>query len=321
MVGDLLTFFKVFIGLLLLTAFPSFELVQEQVRYPKWILPQNYNVGALILLESKEDLLSPLLQDQKMSLVEKKSQAYFYGVTGLHGFAGVKINGQWKLHKATQLFAHPKQDFYTYFIPLEKPSLRSASKLRIPASTIDKIYNKTALIRERERQTLSEAVIPIENDNSSPTNHNHLLIDKECWLPPLINPHFTSKFASPRTPPNGSPYHHAGLDLRARKGTPLQSSRSGRVTYAGAATVPGQVIIIDHGDGFFSRYLHLNEILVRKNDWVKKGQIIGKTGDSGRVEAPHLHWEIIWRGLHADPYQIATDWNKICHDEAFADNK
>jgi len=83
---------------------------------------------------------------------------------------------------------------------------------------------------------------------------------------------------------------HPGLDLRAATGTPVKASGSGVVAIAQDLYYSGNTVIIDHGGGLFTIYAHLSEIEVRVGDELAAGTSIGKSGETGRVTGPHLHW-------------------------------
>jgi murein DD-endopeptidase MepM/ murein hydrolase activator NlpD len=94
---------------------------------------------------------------------------------------------------------------------------------------------------------------------------------------------------------------HQGLDLRAAIGTPIGAMNSGTVIIAREMFYEGGFVVIDHGQGLLSLYLHLSEIKVREGETVTKKQIIGLSGDTGRTTAPHLHVGIRWQGVYVDP--------------------
>lgn len=94
--------------------------------------------------------------------------------------------------------------------------------------------------------------------------------------------------------------YHKGIDMRA-KYVPLYASRSGKVTYAGWMSGYGKIIIIKHSGGYETRSAHLNNINVKVGQYVKQGQVIGKTGMTGRVTGPHLHFEIRKNGVPYNP--------------------
>jgi len=107
-------------------------------------------------------------------------------------------------------------------------------------------------------------------------------------------------------------YYHSGVDLRARTGTPIRAPASGKVLYSDFMVVPGNTVVIDHGEGILSRYMHLKNFHVSEGDSVKRGEVLGIAGDTGRVEAAHLHWEVVWKGRQTDPFNFMETWNKYC---------
>ncbi len=94
---------------------------------------------------------------------------------------------------------------------------------------------------------------------------------------------------------------HEGLDLAPGFGARVVASQDGRVLFANLKNGYGKVIILDHGAGLTSWYAHLDEILVKPNQWVKQGELIGKVGNTGRVTGPHLHFEVRLNGKPQNP--------------------
>lgn len=94
--------------------------------------------------------------------------------------------------------------------------------------------------------------------------------------------------------------YHTGVDLKASF-VPLYATASGTVSYAGTMSGYGKIIIIKHSDGYESRYAHLDKIGVKVGQNVRQGELIGKTGKSGRVTGPHLHFEIRRNGTILNP--------------------
>ncbi len=93
---------------------------------------------------------------------------------------------------------------------------------------------------------------------------------------------------------------HTGVDLVA-KYVPLRASKDGRVTYAGYMGGYGKIIIIKHANNYETRYAHLSVISTKVGERVKQGEFIGKTGKTGRVTGPHLHFEIRYKGVPKNP--------------------
>jgi hypothetical protein len=94
---------------------------------------------------------------------------------------------------------------------------------------------------------------------------------------------------------------HTGLDFRVTTGTPIVASNSGKIILARGLYFEGNCVMIDHGQGLITLYLHLAEIKVKEGEAVEKGQLLGLSGGTGRATAPHLHFAVRWRGEYLDP--------------------
>ena len=97
---------------------------------------------------------------------------------------------------------------------------------------------------------------------------------------------------------------HSGMDLKAAAGRPVRAPAAGKVLLADPLFYAGNTIILDHGLGLTTQYAHLSKFLVKPGDLVKKGQIIGKVGATGRVTGPHLHWALKLKNSRLDPYSL-----------------
>ncbi|NPB05807.1 MAG: M23 family metallopeptidase [Aquificae bacterium] len=104
---------------------------------------------------------------------------------------------------------------------------------------------------------------------------------------------------------NGKPSgFHKGLDLAAPYGTPVLASLSGRVVLARYLPLTGYTVILDHGWGLMTLYAHLSEITVSEGSFVKRGQVIGKVGSTGRSTGPHLHFGVYLNDSAVDPQKF-----------------
>lgn len=97
---------------------------------------------------------------------------------------------------------------------------------------------------------------------------------------------------------------HLGLDFRVPEGTPVAAMNSGTVLLARPLYFEGNFVVIDHGQGLLTLYLHLSEFRVKEGDAVKRGQIIGLSGGTGRATGPHLHVAVRWQGTYLDPARL-----------------
>jgi biotin carboxyl carrier protein len=107
---------------------------------------------------------------------------------------------------------------------------------------------------------------------------------------------------------NGTPKSwHAGVDVAAGKGTPVHSPAGGIVIFANPDLfLTGGTVLIDHGLGVSSNFLHLSRIDVKVGDRVEQGQVIGLVGATGRATGPHMHWGMNWLTVRIDP-QLLVD--------------
>ena len=101
----------------------------------------------------------------------------------------------------------------------------------------------------------------------------------------------------------GSP--HSGMDIAAPTGTPVRAPAAGIVTFADADLyLTGGTVLVDHGHGISSNFLHLSRIDVKVGDRVEQGQVIAAVGSTGRSTGPHLHWGMSWFDVRIDPQLV-----------------
>ena len=126
---------------------------------------------------------------------------------------------------------------------------------------------------------------------------------KRLWTTPPARPVpgvFTSLYGFRRVY-NGIPKgYHAGTDFRAPVGTPVKAPFAGKVVLTGNHYYAGGSVFIDSGNGVVSLFFHMSEIAVKKGDRIEKGQFIGKSGATGRVTGPHLHYGLSLAGQYVD---------------------
>lgn len=94
---------------------------------------------------------------------------------------------------------------------------------------------------------------------------------------------------------------HQGLDFRVPPSTPVSAVNAGRVILARPLYFEGNCVMLDHGQGLLTLYLHLSELKVKEGETVQRGQEIGLSGATGRATGPHLHLAVRWQGTYLDP--------------------
>lgn len=118
---------------------------------------------------------------------------------------------------------------------------------------------------------------------------------------PIADGWLSSYYGVRKDPFNGMPAMHKGLDFAGKTGSPVVSTGAGLVTWSGQRYGYGNLIEVDHGDGFVTRYGHNHELHVKIGDVVTKGQKIAAMGSTGRATGAHVHYEILRHGKQVDP--------------------
>jgi murein DD-endopeptidase MepM/ murein hydrolase activator NlpD len=109
-------------------------------------------------------------------------------------------------------------------------------------------------------------------------------------------------------PVNGtSGDYHSGLDIAGERGQPVYATAAGTVTFADTQGAYGKLIVISHGYGLETRYGHLQSFLVKQNEQVQRGDVIGRVGSTGRSTGNHLHYEVLANGTLLNPLRLLTN--------------
>jgi murein DD-endopeptidase MepM/ murein hydrolase activator NlpD len=124
------------------------------------------------------------------------------------------------------------------------------------------------------------------------------------FTPPLPTAPRTDSFGTRRIFNGSLASVHKGLDYRAKTGTPIAATNSGRVLLARPLYYEGNCVVIDHGQGFITFYMHLSRFKVHQGEIIRRGQIVGLSGATGRVTGPHLHLGVRWQGAYLDAARL-----------------
>ncbi|PLY08979.1 MAG: M23 family peptidase [Arcobacter sp.] len=186
----------------------------------------------------------------------------------------------------------------------------------------------SAKLRIRDAKYKSEK-IKVQKSKVNPKNNDKIRTQKEykeameiynfasekiLWNRDFILPMYskiTSEFGTKRVYNNTLKSFHSGIDFKAEVGTNIIASNSGVVKLAKNRFYAGNSIIIDHGQGVYTCYFHLSKFLVKENDVVKKGQLIGLSGDTGRITGPHLHFATRVHGVLVEPENLLSLLNSL----------
>lgn len=136
-----------------------------------------------------------------------------------------------------------------------------------------------------------------DDDDDETENENES--SEMCW--PTDGTTITSPFGPRNSPTAGASSNHQGIDIGVPTGTNIYACESGTVTTANYSNSAGNWVIIDHGNGYISKYMHNSQLLVSVGEQVEKGQVIAKAGSTGISTGPHLHFQIEYEGEPVDP--------------------
>jgi len=165
-----------------------------------------------------------------------------------------------------------------------------------------KVNPKAKETKERISKEYGEAMRIYSTVTSKSQINSKFLLPMESFI--------TSAFGKARIYNETLKGYHSGTDFRARVGTPIVSSNDGVVALVKDRFYSGGTVLIDHGHGIYTCYFHMCSFTVEAKQKVKKGQIIGLSGQSGRVTGPHLHFAVRINGVQVDPLQFIELMNK-----------
>jgi murein DD-endopeptidase MepM/ murein hydrolase activator NlpD len=114
----------------------------------------------------------------------------------------------------------------------------------------------------------------------------------------------TARYGTFRTINGRTKSRHQGLDLKGARGDPIRAANDGRVALARGCFYSGNTVVLDHGNGVHTLYFHLTQFKVKAGQMVKRGQVLGTVGDTGRVTGPHLHWGVKLSNVYVDPQAL-----------------
>jgi len=162
-----------------------------------------------------------------------------------------------------------------------------------------------SLMREIHKQTRQLDIASIRQREGFESLLNFLQDQRNLLSStPAIRPTkgwVTSGFGYRKSPFTGLREFHKGLDIATRKGMPVIATADGIVSFTGAKGLMGRVVAIDHGHGMVTRFGHLEKIVTKRGQAVKRGDVIGHVGVSGRTTGPHVHYEVRLNGIPVSP--------------------
>ena len=155
---------------------------------------------------------------------------------------------------------------------------------------LDRLLGRAQVLR----QSAEEVLLNIREDREN--------LSRVPSIRPVIGGRVSSRYGRRIDPFTGRPGFHRGLDISARRGTAILAAADGRVKRVLLSAAGfGHEVLIDHGNGYQTRYAHCDRVLVSRGQKVARGEVIATVGNTGHSTGPHLHYEVIRDGRHHNP--------------------
>ncbi|TQR32980.1 M23 family peptidase [Campylobacter sp. MIT 99-7217] len=258
-----------------------------------------------------------LLYAEELSIIKGKALVLSFDSINLKE---IRLND-----KKQNFFPHPTKPNEVLFI-LTSPYKKPLKKAKLKIIYTDKILNYDIKGLEGDypkenlqvaknkisppKEVLQRIKTELDEANAVYARYTKEKLFFEEFIQPL-NSVITSAFGNARLFNGTLSSYHGGTDFRASTGTPILAANDGIVSLAKDRYYAGKSIIIDHGYKIFTQYYHLSKLEVKPGDKVKKGQVIGLSGASGRVTGAHLHFGFFVNGTQVDPLDFITQINAL----------
>lgn len=229
--------------------------------------------------------------------------------------------------KNIDFFKHPSKDSFYALLPISYYKKRKDYRIIISyIKNGEKIFKGTTIKvidgkYESEVINVSKGKVSLSDKNKIRTKKEYSkaikiyntttakLLTNGKYIKPL-NTKITSAFGKKRIYNGELKSYHSGTDFRAPVGTPIKAVNDGTVVISKNRFFAGGSIVINHGQGIYSCYYHLSKMHFKIGQDIKKGEILGLSGSTGRVTGPHLHFAFKVHGLTVDPLQLLKLLNK-----------
>ncbi len=233
------------------------------------------------------------------------------------------LTGTWQNHELTFAPSANRREWYALAgVDVEANSGSYSLALQATLPNGEVVREERTVIVGRAQYPTEKLRVPQRYVEPDPETRVRIAADKELKKAAFAHETTTAEWSGDFRPPvttttsegfgtrrtfNGKLASiHRGLDYHAAPGTPVMAANSGEVVLARELFYEGNCVIVDHGLGFTTTYMHLSHLDVSEGQRVQKGQELGLSGATGRVTGPHLHVAVRWQGGYLDPAQLWT---------------
>ena len=228
------------------------------------------------------------------------------------------------------IFYH--QDELVALVPIDSRTSPGRYSLSLYEDSTNRLietleYQITEKIFETQQLSVSASTASLRSDENAKKdaekfkNAKAHSVGEKLWDGPFIQPvegRISTEYSVIRYVNSGTESsRHTAIDIAAPQGTPIKAAHNGIVTFSSDLIISGNVVVLDHGLGLFTTYVHMHKIYVEDGQEVKKGDIIGEVGTTGYSTGPHLHFAVSKSGVNLNPWKFMAEdplvfptWNK-----------
>jgi murein DD-endopeptidase MepM/ murein hydrolase activator NlpD len=167
-----------------------------------------------------------------------------------------------------------------------------------------------------QRLTLPKDMVELSPENEARVERERLAMaaiwpneGPRVWSGKFLNPlegEIVTQFGVRRIINKIPKSSHSGVDVSGDEGAPVRAPGSGVAVLIDEQFYSGKSVVLDHGEGIYTMFFHLSRIMVASGQEVKKGDVIGLVGSTGRSTGPHLHWGVRLQGARVNPQELIT---------------
>ena len=280
----------------LLTGADSLEDLLNQVEYRSQIA--KYDDNLLKRYEASCEEVKKKEEACELALVELNAEKEEQQLQ-IENLSILVANKAAYMDELTSSLGITEEQYFEFYEEIESKELQIADleekeRLRVEEEERKRREEEERLRREEEERKRREEELKklgLTDETS---------VDNMIWPFPG-DPNIYSYFGYRTSPITGKREYHSGIDIGGAYGADIVASLAGQVTKATWSSMNGNYVVIDHGHGVTTHYLHASKLLVKAGDYVKQGQVIMKCGSTGWSTAPHLHFTIRINGALVDP--------------------
>lgn len=280
----------------LITGSDSLEDLLNQVEYRSQIA--EYDDNLLKRYEASCEEVKKKEESYALALVELNAEKEVQQLQ-IENLSVLVANKAAYMDELTASLGITEEQYFEFYEEIESKELEIADLEEKEKKRIEEEERKRKEEEERLRREAEERKRR-EEELKKLGLTDQTSVDNMIWPFPG-DPNIYSYFGYRTSPITGKREYHSGIDIGGAYGADIVASLAGRVTKAAWSSMNGNHVVIDHGNGVTTHYLHASKLLVKEGEYVKQGQVIMKCGSTGWSTAPHLHFTIRINGALVDP--------------------